>query len=555
MFTKKAPAALIFFFLFAAQAQAQEGALVESIDRLAGRIFATQSLFDSADVYERPLLEARLEELRTQRYAEVLVFARRALDGDDAMWRQARQLLQGQSRALRARIDQLNLMRVSLLARRGAVNADEQWRIDQESRLLWGRYLDSLRLLIETVKMRDQLGMESISGRAYVEGQLRRQAALTDGRITQALARQAQLAAAPQPQSEEAKTRHTTLEHELNTQLLDAATALSQVADLFGLLGLEAEETEYRTLAISVDGRLSTGGSVGQVVAGWQQYLLARAPGWFFNGALVVIILGVFWGLARGVGTVLDHWLTRMQLRMSSLAQDFLVGIAVKLVIFAGILIAASQLGIEIGPLLAGLGIAGFIVGFALQDSLSNFASGLMILICRPFDEGDFIDTAGVQGTVHRMNLMQTTIFTVENHRLTIPNNVIWGGIIRNITSQKLRRIDLVFGVGYEADVEQVERVLTEVITAHPKVVDDPALVVKLNTLADSAVEFIARPWVASADYLEVFWDLQKQVKLRFDKEGISIPYPQRELTIRHETPPAKPAKPAKPAGKVKSGK
>ena len=217
---------------------------------------------------------------------------------------------------------------------------------------------------------------------------------------------------------------------------------------------------------------------------------------------------------------------------MSTLARDFLVGLSAKAVLITGILVALSQFGLQIGPLLAGLGIVGFIVGFALQDTLSNFASGIMILIYRPFDVGDYVEAAGVEGEVKHMNLVSTTVHTPQNHRLVIPNNRIWGNIIRNITSQDMRRVDLSVGVSYEDDIERVESLLAEIVAAEERVKSEPGPTIRLHNLGESAVEFTVRVWVDSADYMSVFWELTRRIKLRFDAEGISFPYPQRTVHL-----------------------
>jgi small conductance mechanosensitive channel len=185
--------------------------------------------------------------------------------------------------------------------------------------------------------------------------------------------------------------------------------------------------------------------------------------------------------------------------------------------------------------LLAGLGIAGFVIGFALQDTLSNFASGLMILVYRPYDVGDAIEAGGVIGSVSQMNLVSTMIMTFDNQLLVVPNNKIWGDVIRNITNQNTRRVDMTFGIGYSDDVSKAERVLTEIVTSHEKVLEDPAPMIRLHELGDSSVNFIVRPWSKTSDYWDVYWDVTREVKRRFDTEGISIPFPQRDVHIYHD--------------------
>ena len=204
-------------------------------------------------------------------------------------------------------------------------------------------------------------------------------------------------------------------------------------------------------------------------------------------------------------------------------------------IIVIGILIALSQVGISLGPLLAGLGVVGFIVGFALQDTLSNFASGLMILIYRPFDVDDYVESAGISGLVSNMSLVNTTILTFDNQTIVVPNNKIWGDVIRNVTAQKLRRVDLVFGISYDDDIPKAEQLLQEIVDAHEAVLDEPATNIKLHELGDSSVNFIVRPWVRTEDYWETYWSITRAVKLRFDEEGITIPYPQRDVHL-HQT-------------------
>lgn len=186
----------------------------------------------------------------------------------------------------------------------------------------------------------------------------------------------------------------------------------------------------------------------------------------------------------------------------------------------------------EIGPLLAGVGVAGFIVGFALQETLSNFAAGLMILIYQPFDVGDSVEAGGVSGKVGQMSLVSTTILTFDNQKLIVPNNKIWGDVIRNRTSETTRRVDMVFGIGYADDVDRAERVLRDIVKSHELTLADPEPTIQLNNLGDSSVDFIVRSWTKTDDYWKVYWDVTREVKRCFDAEGISIPFPQRDVHV-----------------------
>ncbi len=199
---------------------------------------------------------------------------------------------------------------------------------------------------------------------------------------------------------------------------------------------------------------------------------------------------------------------------------------------FIGVLVALSQVGIELGPLLTGLGVAGVIIGFALQDTLSNFASGVMILIYRPYDVGDLVKVNDIQGTVNKMSLVSTTIQTVDNQRLVIPNNKIWGDVINNITAEHIRRIDMVFGIGYKDDIDKAKQLFMDILLADERVLPTPEPMVRVHSLNDSSVDFIVRPWVNTSDYWEVYWDMTEKVKKALDAEGISIPFPQQDVHL-----------------------
>ena len=268
----------------------------------------------------------------------------------------------------------------------------------------------------------------------------------------------------------------------------------------------------------------------------WQQ----QAFDLIFNLLIFVGILLLARLLARVASRSVARVLASRGNRIGALLQDVLTRMAGGVVMALGFLVALSQLGISVAPMLAGLGVAGFIVGFALQDVLGNFAAGAMILAYRPFDTDDYIDVAGVQGTVKRMNLVSTTITTPDNQSLIIPNSKIWGDVIRNYTGQRIRRVDLEFGVSYGDSIEQVEAILSDIIAKTPEVLPDPPPNIRVHRLGESSVDFIVRPWVATEHYWDVYWRLQREVKLRFDAEGICIPFPQRDVHHYYEGAPPK---------------
>jgi small conductance mechanosensitive channel len=241
----------------------------------------------------------------------------------------------------------------------------------------------------------------------------------------------------------------------------------------------------------------------------------------------ILIVARILAGIASGaVGRGLR------KLDVPTLLRDFLSGAVYWVIMIGGLLMALSALEVSMGPLLAMVGAAGFIVAFAMQDSLSNFASGLMILFFRPFDTGDVVEAGGVSGTVESMNLVATTVKTFDNKRMIVPNNKIIGDVITNATGVPTRRVDMEFGIGYDDDIDRAQEILTEIVANHPQVLSDPAPTIRLNTLADSSVNFIVRPWSRTPDYWGVYWDITREVKRRFDAAGIGIPYPQQDVHL-----------------------
>ena len=222
--------------------------------------------------------------------------------------------------------------------------------------------------------------------------------------------------------------------------------------------------------------------------------------------------------------------------KFSTLLLEFLQIGAHRLVLLIGFFIGLSALEINIGPVLAIVGAAGFVLAFALQNSLSNFASGILTLIYRPFDIGDLINVAGTLGEVETMNLLSTQLRTPDHQLVIVPNNSVWADVIVNVTGITQRRVDLVFGIGYSDDIDKAQKILEEIVTAHEFVLNDPEPIVKLHELADSSVNFICRPWVEPINYWDVYWDITREVKLRFDMEGVSIPFPQQDVHFYRET-------------------
>lgn len=256
---------------------------------------------------------------------------------------------------------------------------------------------------------------------------------------------------------------------------------------------------------------------------------------WEWMASKAVILFGtifVFWILARVSKSLARRVVDHENVQGAQLLEDTVVSLTGKLIFFLGIILGLSFVGVELGPLLAGLGIAGFVLGFALQDSLANFAAGTMILVYAPFDVGDAVEVAGVTGKVSGMSLVATTVNTFDNQRIIIPNSKVWGGVIKNITAEEDRRVDMIFGIGYEDDIPRAEEILTGILSDHPLVLEEPEPIIKLSNLGDSSVDFIARPWCRTDDYWDVKFDVTRQVKLAFDEAGISIPFPQSDVHL-----------------------
>lgn len=269
-------------------------------------------------------------------------------------------------------------------------------------------------------------------------------------------------------------------------------------------------------------------------------WLMENGPQMVFKLILFALIFCLFVFLSNVASRLVDKALSSSRINTTTLLKDLFVSIAGKLVLIIGLLIGLSQLGFQIGPVLAGLGIAGFIIGFALQETLSNFAAGLMILIYRPFDVGDAIEAAGISGVVKQMNLVSTTINTFDNKKIIVPNSKVWGDVICNINAEPTRRIDMIFGIGYSDDIDKANAILSDIISSHEKILEDPAPTIKLHSLGESSVDFIVRPWVKSEDYWGTYWDVTRDVKKRFDQEGITIPFPQRDVHLfQHGSQPA----------------
>ncbi|MBD3381689.1 MAG: mechanosensitive ion channel [candidate division Zixibacteria bacterium] len=194
-----------------------------------------------------------------------------------------------------------------------------------------------------------------------------------------------------------------------------------------------------------------------------------------------------------------------------------------------------GTIGVQTFSLVAVIGAAGLAIGFALQGTLSNFAAGVMLILFRPYRTGDYIMAGGEAGTVEEIQIFNTIMKSPDNRQIVIPNSQITSGSITNFSAKETRRIDLVFGIGYGDDIKKAKELMEKILAEDERVLKDPAPTVAVLELADSSVNFVFRPWVKTADYWSVYFDMTEKVKLEFDKNGISIPFPQRDIHVFEE--------------------
>ncbi|AZQ85548.1 mechanosensitive ion channel [Colwellia sp. Arc7-635] len=247
--------------------------------------------------------------------------------------------------------------------------------------------------------------------------------------------------------------------------------------------------------------------------------------------ALAIVFIGKFVAnmVRQGVIKVMRH--KAMDDAIISFISSLLYGMLFFIVIVAAI----SHLGFNTTSLVAIVGAAGLAIGLALQGSLSNFASGVLLIVFKPFKSGDFIEVSGVTGIVEQILIFSTQLRTGDNKTVIIPNGAITSGTITNYSTKPTRRIDLIIGVSYDADLAKAKALLLKVASADERVLEDKPVTVGVSELADSSVNFVVRPWVKSADYWPTYFDLLEKIKTELDNEGIEIPFPQLSVHMNKE--------------------
>jgi len=434
--------------------------------------------------------------------------------------------------------------RLEELDRRLESRRSERESLSGGARISMGLYIHSLEsirfnyydALIKNFESRKALGLSSGALRDQLEAVLYLHAEKLAGQVeftgTTLEELQSQLDLDPGNADLDSSLKSLTFQHKVYISRLELAT------ELLDRLGVDS--SEYKAILLKGAGEFSVDmlekGVLKGVLGDWfvavREAAVAKSPDFLFKALVFIAILLIFRVLSRLTRRLVERSCESSSLDLSVLLKNILISGSGGTVMMLGVLMALSQIGISLGPMLAGLGVAGFVIGFALQDTLGNFAAGAMILIYRPYDVDDFVEVTGASGLVKKMNLVSTTITTFDNQTLVVPNSKIWGDVIKNVTAQKLRRVDLEFGIGYSDDVEHAERVLEDIVYSHDMVLKKPEALIKLHSLGDSSVNFIVRPWTKTENYWDVYWDLMREVKLRFDREGISIPFPQRDVHV-----------------------
>lgn len=268
----------------------------------------------------------------------------------------------------------------------------------------------------------------------------------------------------------------------------------------------------------------------------WNQivaWLSERGVSFCLNVVISILMLFVGWLVIRRIGNAVGKAVSKALTKSgkdNALFASFVASVTTKSCWALLIVMILSRLGVNVGPLVAGLGITGFILGFAFQESLGNLASGMMIAINQPFKVGDFVEAAGFAGSIVEVNMMATVLSTPDNKKVVIPNKSAWGSPIVNYTALGQRRVDMQVGIAYGSDIAKAVEVIKATVAKVPGVLPDPAPAVVVGGLNDSQVTINVRPWAACADYWGVYSTTLQSVKLALDKAGIEIPFPQ--LTV-----------------------
>ncbi len=259
-----------------------------------------------------------------------------------------------------------------------------------------------------------------------------------------------------------------------------------------------------------------------------QQFIETYVLPWGINiiMALVIFLIGKF------IVKILVKVAKKLMLKakVDAILVNFIASIVSTVLLLFVVIASLDELGVDTTSLIALIGAAGLAIGLALQGTLQNLASGVMLIIFRPFNDGDFVEAAGVSGVVEQIGIFTTTMRTGDNREIIVPNGEVFGGTITNYSRRATRRVDMVFGIGYDDDLLKAKEIIARILSEDDRILADPAPTIAVAELADSSVNFNVRPWCNTADYWGVYGDIHEKIKLTFDAEGISIPYPQMDV-------------------------
>jgi small conductance mechanosensitive channel len=523
-------------------------------DRAAELLARIQAAVEQADVYREKMAVASPEDsivLRMQ-FTELRL---RVMDDvhelADALVEQEKE---GPQAELRGKVDEAYLQVMPQIwefienyrqeidifrARRLTTPPEGRSELEDQVTKITGRLNAFYELGQTHLAKMDELGLDTTEEKDYFSAALLDRADELSGRLALDMERIGDLEARAKETADDANV--ILLAVAAQKSLDNNAAGLETVCDLMDSYELEA--AAYRAQLVTATSDITTGLTdtgvavtlLSRAADNFVTWITENGPSFAIKLLLFVGVLVVFFFATRVLRKAVEKTLNSSKLNVSRLLRRMIVSTVSNVTMLLGLLIALSQLGISLGPLLAGLGVAGFIIGFALQDTLANFASGMMILLYKPYDVGDLVDVGGVFGKVNKMSLVSTTVLTLDNQTLVVPNKKIWGDVIKNVTAQDVRRVDMVFGISYSDDIPKAETVLAAILQDHDQILDEPAPVVHLHELGDSSVNFVVRPWVKVDDYWDVYWYVTRAVKMRFDEEDISIPFPQRDVHIYEE--------------------
>ncbi|MBL4768486.1 MAG: mechanosensitive ion channel family protein [Rhodobacteraceae bacterium] len=332
---------------------------------------------------------------------------------------------------------------------------------------------------------------------------------------------------------------------DIREKIIVSATKLSSTLEKYQTVLTEWEQKGASTDTLTLHNKYADAVTAELFRVTDIQALLRIAKVWLLSsngglGFLIKVASGIvaFFAvvlLARFNRRMISRALERTS-TLSHLLKSFIQKFVYWLTLAVGVVLILAAIGMNVTPVFAVFGGISFILAFALQDTLGNLASGLMIMVMKPFDTGDLIHVSGTSGIVDNVSIIATTIRTFDNQIIVVPNSKVWGDVITNVNAAAERRVDLVFGIGYTDSAPKAIEILTKLIEQNKYCLTDPAPSIFVGELADSSVNIFCRPWVKTPDYWTVYWGLLRQAKEQFDAEGISIPFPQRDVHLYQVT-------------------